>query len=113
MTTRVSIAMKRCRRCGTVDSRTRTVCASCLGDTFDPLDVDGSGTLVSWTTIRRAPTQFRDEVPYDVCIVDLPGGQRVTGRLTDGDGIAVGAAVAAVELRGDTPIFAPLRAPLR
>lgn len=103
------IAMKKCRRCGTVDSLTSTVCSNCLGDGFDRCDVDGSGTLVSWTTIRRAPTQFRDDVPYDVCIVDLPSGHRVTGRLLDGDGLAVGAAVATIELRGDTPIFSPLR----
>ncbi|MEO8937248.1 MAG: OB-fold domain-containing protein [Burkholderiaceae bacterium] len=109
MTALVSIAMQKCRRCGTIDSLTRTVCSNCLGDTFDPVDVDGSGTLVSWTTIRRAPTQFRDDVPYDVCIVDLANGQRVTGRLVSGDGIAVGAAVAATALRGDTPIFSPLR----
>lgn len=109
MSAPVLIAMQKCRRCGTVDSLTRTVCSTCLGDAFDAIDVAGSGTLVSWTTIRRAPTQFRDDVPYDVCIVDLPSGHRVTGRLTDSDGIAVGAAVAATGLRGDTPIFSPLR----
>ena len=109
MTALVAIAMQKCLRCGTVDSLTRTVCSSCLGDAFDALGVDGSGTLVSWTTIRRAPTQFRDDVPYDVCIVDLLSGHRVIGRLLDSDGIAVGAAVGAIELRGDTPIFSPIR----
>ncbi len=101
----VSIAMQKCRHCGAVDALTRTVCSTCLGAAFDPLDVEGSGTLVSWTTIRRAPTQFRDEVPYDVCVVDLPGGHRVTGRLAESDRVGVGVPVVATALRGDTPIF--------
>lgn len=109
MTAPVTIAMQKCRNCGTVDVLTRTVCSNCLGDSFDRIDVEGSGTLVSWTTIRRAPTQFRDEVPYDVCVVDLPNGQRVTGRLMGSAGVEVGAPVAVTEMRDGTPIFSSLR----
>lgn len=100
-----TLSMQRCKHCGAVDSLTRTVCGQCLGDAFDAIEVEGLGTLVSWTTIRRAPTQFRDDVPYDVCVVDLSNGQRVTGRLAAGAGTAVGAAVAVTQMRGDTPVF--------
>ncbi len=105
----IALAMQRCRRCGTVDALTRTVCTRCLGDAFDCVGVEGTGTLVSWTTIRRAPTQFRDDVPYDVCVVDLANGQRVTGRLSTGVGASVGAAVIVTDLRGETPIFSSLQ----
>lgn len=100
-----TLSMQRCNNCGAVDSLTRTVCARCLGDAFDPVEVEGLGTLVSWTTIRRAPTQFRDDVPYDVCVVDLSNGQRVTGRLAAGSDASVGASVVVTQLRGDTPTF--------
>ena len=43
----------------------------------------GTGRLVSWTVVRRAPTRFRAEAPYAVCVVDLQAGLRVTGRLAD------------------------------
>ncbi len=105
------LAMQACRRCGTIDAPGRTVCAACLNDTFDTLDVPGTGTLVSWTTIRRAPTQFRDDAPYDVCVVDLDGGHRVTGRLAGPldaqarDALRVGMPVVATEVRLATPIF--------
>lgn len=105
MSAAVSIAMQRCRRCGQVDALTRTVCSHCLCNVFDAVDVAGAGTLVSWTTIRRAPTQFRDDVPYDVCVVDLADGQRVTGRLATSNGVRVGAAVTATAMRGTTAIF--------
>jgi uncharacterized OB-fold protein len=39
------------------------------------------GRLVSWTTIRRAPAGYSASAPYDVVIVDLAPGVRVTGRL--------------------------------
>ena len=89
-----TLAMRHCLNCGAIDALTRTVCTECLGEAFDTIDVPGRGTLVSWTTIRRAPTQFRDDVPYDVCVVDLSNGQRVTGRLATGVDAAVGAPVA-------------------
>lgn len=100
-----TLSMQRCHACGAIDSLTRTVCSKCLGATFDPIEVEGRGTLVSWTTIRRAPTQFRDDVPYDVCVVDLPNGQRVTGRLASGIDASVGAPLVVTQMRGDTPIF--------
>ncbi len=100
-----SLSMRHCLACGAIDALTRTVCSECLGDAFDTIEVPGRGTLVSWTTIRRAPTQFRDDVPYDVCVVDLSNGQRVTGRLATGVDTSVGAPVAVTQMRGDTPIF--------
>lgn len=105
MTTQTPIMMQSCRKCGMVDALTRTICSNCLGDVFDAIEVASTGTLVSWTTIRRAPTRFRDEVPYDVCVVDLINGQRVTGRLAHSDASRVGTAVAAIAIREGTPYF--------
>ncbi len=100
-----TLAMRHCLHCGAIDALTRTVCSECLAETFDAIEVPGRGRLVSWTTIRRAPTQFRDDVPYDVCVVDLSNGQRVTGRLAGGTDASVGAPLVVTQMRGDTPIF--------
>lgn len=39
------------------------------------------GTVYSATTVHASPQLFRDEVPYQVCIVDLIEGVRVATRL--------------------------------
>jgi uncharacterized OB-fold protein len=52
---------------------------------------------MSWTMIRRAPTRFRADQPYAVCVVDLDAGLRVTGRLADPEAAPVpGARVEAI-----------------
>ncbi len=105
MSVALSIAMVKCTRCGQVDTTTRSICSNCLGDSFKPVEVAGIGTLASWTTIRRAPPRFRDEAPYQVGVVDLDGGQRVTGRLLPSDFTVVGARVIAIDVSGPAPIF--------
>ncbi|MCA3180296.1 MAG: OB-fold domain-containing protein [Burkholderiaceae bacterium] len=95
------IAMVRCADCGRIDSPGRAVCAGCLSTRLEPASVPGTGRLSTWTTIRRAPTRFRDEAPYDIAVVDLDAGLRVTGRLARGTVPVAGAAVRAVP--GDAP----------
>lgn len=102
----VTLRMLRCARCGRVDTPTRSVCVSCLSGALEPVDVPGTGVLVSWTTIRRAPTRFRDDAPYDVAVVDLDDGQRVVGRLAaDSASPAPGCRVLAISADGANAIF--------
>lgn len=75
------VSLVRCIACGHLDTATRAVCPRCLGDVLRPEQVPGTGRLASFTTIRRAPAAFRDQAPYDVVLVDLDAGPRVTGRL--------------------------------
>lgn len=100
-----SLTMVKCTRCGRIDAATRTICSECLGDSFECVEVEGAGNLVSWTTIHRAPTRFRDEAPYQVGVVDLDSGQRVTGRLQPSAHTTVGARVIAVDVTGPAPVF--------
>jgi uncharacterized OB-fold protein len=100
------LPMLRCRHCGRVDTPTRSVCSGCLSDQLEPISVPGIGTLASWTTIRRAPTRFRDQAPYDVVVVDLDSGQRVTGRLAhDAPEPVFKQRVSAVKVEGGDTIF--------
>lgn len=79
-----AIPALRCAVCGTLDPGPREICANCLSQALEPIDLPGEGRLVSWTMIRRAPTRFRGEAPYAVCVVELDtGGLRITGRLAD------------------------------
>lgn len=68
--------------------------------------VPGAGVVVSWTTIRRAPTQFKDDAPYDIVVVDLDEGVRVTGRLDAGSPPpAIGVRVRAVRSAPSGAVF--------
>lgn len=42
-----------------------------------------SGVLISWTVIRVPPTDFSDQAPYPVAIVELENKKRITAQLVD------------------------------
>ncbi len=97
--------MVRCADCGRIDSPGRAVCAGCLSTRLEPASVPGTGRLSTWTTIRRAPTRFREDAPYDIAVVDLDAGPRVTGRLAVGSAPVAGAPVRAVAGDAPYPVF--------
>jgi len=100
------LSLLRCKACGRLDTAMRTVCAGCLGADLRPVGVDGRGTVATFTTIRRAPTAFRDQAPYDVVVVDLDVGLRMTGRLDPASAPAtLGARVQVLRAQGADTVF--------
>ena len=81
----LNLTVFRCQGCGALHERAPVVCATCLGQAFDEQSVLGQGTLASWTTIRKPPLAFKDQGIYDVAVVDLDVGLRVTGRIVSCD----------------------------
>lgn len=77
----LDIHVFRCQGCGALHERRPVICPSCLGETFDDHSVPGVGTLASWTTIRKPPLAHRGHGPYDVAVIDLSVGLRITGRI--------------------------------
>lgn len=71
----------RCAACGALDAGPREICPICAGTDLEPHDVEGAGTLVSWTIIRRPPSRFRHDGAYCVAVVDLDANVRMTVRL--------------------------------
>lgn len=80
----------RCTGCGTLHEKSPGVCPSCLGQGFEAQLVPGEGTLASWTTIRKPPLAMREHGIYDVAVIDLAVGLRVTGRIDSHQGQQVG-----------------------
>lgn len=70
----------------------KRVCSICGME--DLIEVPGgcSGTIYSFTTIYVAPTQLRDQAPYEIALVKLPQGVKVTARIerTPAEGIEIG-----------------------
>jgi uncharacterized OB-fold protein len=106
MSTPVKLSVLRCRTCGILDPGPREICAACAGSELDPHVVEGTGKLVTWTVIRRAPTRFKDEAPYTVAVVDLEAGVRITGRLINSDDtLTPGSPVVCISVSGASYLF--------
>lgn len=101
-----AIRVLRCAACGARDAGPRILCPSCHGAEFDIEKVPGTGTLVSWTVIRRPPAGMEAGGPYAVAVVWLDAGVTVTGRLLGAqESIQPGARVACITQGKHGPEF--------
>jgi uncharacterized protein len=64
----------------------------------------GSGTVYTQTVIHSAPEAFLNDVPYQIAIVELENGERVTARILGGPA-AIGDRVSHVDSRLGIPFF--------
>jgi uncharacterized OB-fold protein len=64
----------------------------------------GSGNIYTETLIYAAPEQFVADAPYQLVIVTLDHGGRLTARV-DGDRVQIGDAVNFAEYRNGIPFF--------
>ena len=62
------------------------------------------GTVYTETVVHLAPEAFAKDVPYQVVIVALADGSRVTGRIA-GDRVSIGDLVERVDVRDEVPFF--------
>lgn len=63
-----------------------------------------TGTVYTETVVHIAPPQFAANAPYQVAIVALEDGTRVTARI-DGGRVAIGDRVEAAGTRDGVPFF--------
>jgi uncharacterized OB-fold protein len=63
-----------------------------------------TGSVYTDTVVHLAPERLAAEVPYQVVIVDLDGGSRLTARI-DGERVAIGDRLEEVESRDGVPFF--------
>jgi uncharacterized OB-fold protein len=64
----------------------------------------GPGVVYTETVIFAAPEQFVKDAPYQLAIITLDGGGRLTARIA-GDRVAIGDAVEFAEYRDGIPFF--------
>jgi uncharacterized OB-fold protein len=63
-----------------------------------------TGTVYTETLIHSAPEAFVSEAPYQLIIVTLDNGSRLTGRVS-GEPVEIGDAVILAEERNGVPFF--------
>ncbi|MCK4273239.1 Zn-ribbon domain-containing OB-fold protein [bacterium] len=80
---RYRLEANKCKKCGQTSFPPRLVCPACGSREFEATKLPQTGTLLTYTVIRVAPSQFVDEAPYAVGVVELDGGTRITSQITD------------------------------
>jgi len=69
------VASQKCNTCGDLHFPPSPVCPACLSSDQGWQVLSGRGTLLTWGRFHRAYwDSFRDDVPYDVCVVKLQEG---------------------------------------
>jgi uncharacterized OB-fold protein len=72
------LAVQKCNACSDRHFPPSPVCPQCLSEDQVWEIASGRGTLVSWASFHRAYwDSYRDDVPYDVCVVQLAEGPLV------------------------------------
>jgi uncharacterized OB-fold protein len=64
----------------------------------------GNGTVYTETLVYSAPEMYVNDVPYQLAIIQLDEGGRVTGRIL-GERASIGENVHFVEYRNEVPYF--------
>jgi len=76
-------------------------------DSYRPVDVEGKGTIFSFTRIYVAEERLQEETPYVVAVIECEGGLRLMARIKhqDSDLVSIGSTVDLVEWKENVPIF--------
>jgi uncharacterized OB-fold protein len=68
----------------------------------------GAGTIYTETVVYSPPEAYVNDVPYQLAIVELAAGRRVTGRViasSEGERAHIGDQVQFAEFRNNVPYF--------
>ncbi|MCR9103918.1 MAG: OB-fold domain-containing protein [Gammaproteobacteria bacterium] len=87
-----ALLCSRCQHCGIASFPVADSCMACSGQEVSVEELPNQGTLWTWTVqhfMPKTPYNSGETMetfkPYGVGYVELPGGVRVEGRLTESD----------------------------
>jgi uncharacterized OB-fold protein len=79
-----TLAFQHCTSCQLAQHPPGPVCNRCHATTLEFRPVSGTGTLVAWSKVHRAPSAaFAADLPYTLAIVQLSEGALVEARVPD------------------------------
>jgi uncharacterized OB-fold protein len=80
---RYRLEAAKCAGCGKVSFPPRSVCPKCGNAKFEATALPDRGVVRTFTVIHVAPSQFEDQAPYAIGIVELDGGVKITTQIVD------------------------------
>lgn len=80
---RYRLEASKCGSCGAVWFPPRLICAECGNKDFEEVRLSDRGTVKTFTVIRVAPTEFLDQAPYAIGVVELDGGVMIQCQVAD------------------------------
>ncbi|KPL03826.1 MAG: transcriptional regulator [candidate division Zixibacteria bacterium SM23_73_2] len=80
---RYRLEASKCKGCGKVFFPPRLVCSSCKSREFEMVKLEREGKLITYTIIRVPPSQFTDQSPYAMGVVELNGGVKILSQIAD------------------------------
>ncbi|MCW2993101.1 MAG: hypothetical protein JWQ18_596 [Conexibacter sp.] len=84
------LAIQHCETCGEDQLYPRRRCVTCGAADLTYRPVSGLGSLYSFSTVlANAPSDFIDEMPYTLAIVELDEGPRLLTRIDSDDPAAL------------------------
>jgi uncharacterized protein len=73
------LLLKRCTKCKELHYYPRTICPFCFSDETDWVEASGSGTIYTYSVMRRVPA------PYAIAYVALDEGVTLMSNIVDHD----------------------------
>ncbi|VTU45663.1 putative nucleic-acid-binding protein containing a Zn-ribbon (plasmid) [Variovorax sp. SRS16] len=104
------LCLQRCDNCAHIRYPISPVCPRCLASGFEWAQVSGRGSVFSYIVFHRAyHPGFRDELPYNVALVQLDEGPRMYSNIvgTPNDQVRIGDAVEVVFDRATDEVTIP------
>lgn len=83
------LVIRKCKGCGELHFMPRHLCPHCWSDQLEWVDAKGTGSIHSFTIVRRASDPaFASLVPYVVALVDLDEGPRMMANILGPDALS-------------------------
>jgi uncharacterized OB-fold protein len=111
---REQLVVQRCKSCAAIQLYPRRRCVTCGAGDLEYVSVTGRGKVYTFSTIyHNPPSEFIEDVPYTLAIVELDEGPRLLTRIVDcePEGIRCDMAVQCRFNRHDgrpLPVFRPI-----
>jgi uncharacterized OB-fold protein len=84
------LLIRKCSECSTLHFMPRHLCPVCWSDQLEWVQAKGTGSVHSYTIIRRAPVAaFAAQAPYVIALIDLDEGPRMITNLLGDDALTV------------------------
>ncbi len=72
-----------CAKCDLTFFPPRLICPECQNQELEATKLTETGKVMTYTIIHVPPSQFKDQAPYAVGIVELDDGVKLTGQIVD------------------------------